>query len=195
MSAVKIQTTRSTLPTTHPLHRLKRVRSTFASGSPSLGRVRSLVDYSLQNSSTKRKGKKREKSPSTYTEHLKTENVRHNLVNFLRVTRNPGDRNPRPWPEPQPHLPGKLEKGKSKNASTRTFSEVANRANSVQLRVADEKSPHVVPTAHLCRAGSFLERDPRTNWPSKGTAQMAYCAEKSTPSLPNNRCGHVSPDV
>ena len=82
MSAVKIQTTRSTLPTTHPLHRLKRVRSTFASGSPSLGRVRSLVDYSLQNSSTKREGKKREKSPSTYTEHLKTENVRHNFANF-----------------------------------------------------------------------------------------------------------------
>jgi hypothetical protein len=62
VSAVKIEATRNALPTTHPLHCLKRVRSTFASGSPSLGRVRSLVDYSLQNSSTNRKGKE-EKAP------------------------------------------------------------------------------------------------------------------------------------
>lgn len=30
---------------------------------------------------------------------------------------------------------------------------------------------------------------------SKGTAQRAYCAQKSGPSLPRNRCGHVSPGV
>ena len=89
LPAVKIQAMRIALRTTHQSSspqwgevyvRLRRVV---------LVRVRSLVDYSLQSSSTKRKGKKREKSPSTYTEHLKTENVRHNLVNFLRVTRNP----------------------------------------------------------------------------------------------------------
>ena len=99
MSAVKIQTTRSTLPTTHPLHRLKRVRSTFASGSPSLGRVRSLVDYSLQNSSTKRKGQKRGKKPLYLYRAPENGKRQTQFCKFLRVTRNPGDRNPRPWPK------------------------------------------------------------------------------------------------
>ena len=62
-AGVKIQAIRSALPTTHPSHRLNGVWFTFASGSPFLGRVRSMVDYSLQNRSTKGR---REKSPSTY---------------------------------------------------------------------------------------------------------------------------------
>src|SRR5215469_1105076 len=73
----KMKAMHGALPTTHPSHRLNGMRSTVASGSPLLGRVRSLVAYSLQNKSTERKRKKREKSPSICKEHLKTENLNH----------------------------------------------------------------------------------------------------------------------
>jgi len=59
-TAVKIQAMRIGLPTTHQSPSPQRGEVYFR-GSPSLGQVRSLVDYSLQNSSTTRKGKKRKK--------------------------------------------------------------------------------------------------------------------------------------
>jgi len=59
-TAVKIQAMRIGLPTTHQPPSPQRGEVYFR-GSPSLGQVRSLVDYSLQNSSTTRKGKKRKK--------------------------------------------------------------------------------------------------------------------------------------
>jgi hypothetical protein len=141
-------------------YRLNGIRSTFAPGSPSIGRVRSGGLFRA-NRSTKRKGKKR-KTPSIYTEHLKTENV-----SSCAGAGNPGDRNPRPWPEPQqvlhepPPLRRNIEREKvRKNLGTSTF--FGSCEPPMQLSFAGEKSPPlVVATAQFCKAGSFLARDPR----------------------------------
>jgi DNA invertase Pin-like site-specific DNA recombinase len=47
----------------------------------------------------------------------------------------------------------------------------------------------------LRKAGRSWREICRHTGLSKGTAQRAYCAQKSAPSLPKNRCGHVSPGV
>ena len=49
--------------------------------------------------------------------------------------------------------------------------------------------------ATLRRAGRSWREICRQTGLSKGTAQRAYSAQKSAPSLPKNRCGHVTPGV
>ena len=84
-TAVKIQAMRIGLPTTHQPPSPQRGEVYFL-GSPSLGQVRSLVDYSLQIAPPRGKGR-RGKSPSICKEHLKTENL-NDVPNFLRCSPN-----------------------------------------------------------------------------------------------------------
>ena len=59
--------------------------------------------------------------------------------------------------------------------------------------------PKVVADGHqvatLRRAGRSLREICRQTGLSKGTAQRAYCAQKSVPGLPKNHCGPISSSV
>ena len=153
-TAVKIQAMRIGLPTTHQPPSPQRGEVYFR-GSPSLGQVRSLVDYSLHIAPPRGKGR-RGKSPSICKEHLKTENL-NDLPNFLRCSPNTRHRRPGLWTEPQKvlheptHLLGDLEKGKSKgNVGTSTF---FRNCEPPRAEVTEIKTlPYVPFIRSVCRA-------------------------------------------
>ena len=145
---------RIALPTTHQPPSPQRGEVYFL-GSPSLGQVRSLVDYSLHIAPPRGKGR-RGKSPSICKEHLKTENL-NDLPNFLRCSPNTRHRRPGLWTEPQKvlheptHLLGDLEKGKSKgNVGTSTF---FRNCEPPRAEVTEIKTlPYVPFIRSVCRA-------------------------------------------